>query len=408
MKIRVGILFGGESVEHEVSIISAMQAMEALDSERYEAVPVYISKSRDFYCSPSLSDIKNYQDLDALIAKATKVVLVKKDQQVVIEPVKKGLFTKDLGTLDVIVPVMHGTNGEDGTIQGYLEMLKVPYAGCDVIAAAVGQDKAIMKNILENSGLPLCPWFWIYGHEFADQRQAVLERVHDLGYPVVLKPACLGSSVGITIAHSDAELIAGIEDARQYDNKIVIEQMVKNLREINCSVLGSCFDCRASVLEEVGRQDEIMSYKDKYLGSSSSKGSKAPVKGDGQGMASAARIVPAPLDAETTEKIQQLALQTFKVLGASGVSRIDFMMNGETGDIYVNEINTIPGSLAYYLWEAAGVSFTELMDTLINQAIDRQRRREKMIFSYSTNLLSAYSANQTGGAKGTKGVKQPH
>lgn len=226
-----------------------------------------------------------------------------------------------------------------------------------------------------------------------------------------MKPACLGSSVGITIAHNDEEFIAGVEDARQYDNKIVVEQMVKNLREINCSVLGSCFDCQASVLEEVGKQDEIMSFKDKYLGQGATKsGSKGGAKcgtksGDG-GMASAARIVPAPVDEATTEKIRNLAIETFKVLSASGVCRIDFMMDGDNGMIYVNEINTIPGSLAYYLWQPVGVSFTQLMDTLVSQAIDRQRRREKMIFSYETNLLASYSANKNnGGTKGTKGTK---
>lgn len=410
MKLRVGILFGGESVEHEVSIISALQAMAAMDSQRYDIVPIYISKQRDFYTSPMFFDVEPFQDLELLKEKAENITLVKKGQQVVMEPVKKSWRKKDLGTLDVIIPVMHGTNGEDGTIQGYLEMLKIPYAGCDVIAAAVGQDKAIMKNILENSGLPVCPWFWIYGHEFADQQQNVLDRVHDLGYPVVLKPACLGSSVGITIAHNDEELVAGIEEARQYDNKIVIERMVPKLREINCSVLGSCFDCQASVLEEVGRHDEddLLSYVDKYLGTGAAKvGVKnhaGAAKGTGSkgGMASAARIVPAPLDDQTTARIQQLAVETFKALGASGVCRIDFMMDGKSGEIYVNEINTIPGSLAFYLWEASGVSFAELMDRLVAQAIDRQRRREKMIFSYSTNILASYSANRGGAKQGGK------
>ena len=407
MKIRVGVVFGGESVEHEVSIISALQGIDALDKERYDVIPLYISKEREFYYSPDLFDIASYQDLNALMNKATKVVLVKSGSQVSVEPVKKGLFTKAIGTLDLVIPIMHGTNGEDGTIQGFLEMMKIPYSGCDVIAAGCGQDKAVMKHILQNSGLPICPWTWVYGHEFAAKQDEVLAKVHEMGYPVVMKPACLGSSVGITIAHNDEELISGIEEARQYDNKIVIEQMVKNLREINCSVLGDVFDCKASVLEEVGKHDEIMSFKDKYLGQGATKGgskggSKAMgvknpgTKGAGVkgGMASADRIVPAPVSEEITEKIRTLAVETFKVLGASGVCRIDFMMNGDTGEIFVNEINTIPGSLAYYLWSPVGVSFTELMDTLVNQAIQRQRRREKMIFSYDSNILANYGASQ--------------
>lgn len=395
MKIQIGVMFGGESVEHEVSVISAMQAMAALDSDKYEVTPIYIAKNRQLYCSEALRKIETYKDLKTLVEVVPQVSLIKKEGKVWIEQVKSGFFKRSGKQLDVIIPVIHGTNGEDGTIQGYLEMLQIPYSGCDVVAAAVGQDKVIMKNILANENVPMCPWFWFYGHEFESDQVNIMNQVNQIGYPVILKPACLGSSVGICMANNDAELIAGVSEARQYDQKILVEKKITELREINCSVLGSCFEAKASVLEEVGKQDEILSYRDKYQGHNSTKGSK--------GMASTARIVPAPLSEEETKHIQALALKTFKVLGTSGVCRIDFMMDGSSNDIYVNEINTIPGSLAFYLWEASGINFSELMDALVNQAIDRQRRREKMIFSYDTNLLATYSSS---GSKGSKGVKK--
>lgn len=400
MKIRVAVLFGGESVEHEVSIISASQAMNALNPEKYEVVPVYISKDRDFYSGPELRNVQTFTDMNTLKKNVPLVHLVKKDGKVVVEPLKKSFFKKsEEVVIDLAIPVMHGTNGEDGSIQGLLEMLKLPYAGCDVIAAGCGQDKSVMKHMLENSGLPLCPWTWIYGCDYDENKAEIKAKVAELGYPVVLKPACLGSSVGIVIAHSEDELDAAVEEAGQYDEKIVIEQMVQNLREINCSVLGDHFECRPSVLEEVTKGAEILDFKDKYLGSGKTKGAKS------QGMASASRIVPAPISEEMTHEIQSLAVKTFKVLGSSGVCRIDFMINDATGQVYVNEINTIPGSLAFYLWKEAGMSFTELMDALVKQAIDRQRRREKRITSFDSNILSNFSASSAKGVKGVKGVK---
>lgn len=401
MKIKTAILFGGDSVEHEVSIISAIQAMNACDQDKYEVIPLYISKERDFYYFDHIPQAQEFRSMDEVKKNHPAVSLVKKGNTVAIEPVERKLFSKTLNTIDVAVPVMHGTNGEDGTIQGLLEMLKIPYAGCDVIAAGCGQDKAVMKHILQGNGLPICPWFWIYGHQYDKKADEIKKKAAELGYPLIIKPACLGSSVGITLAHSEEELKDAIKEAAQYDNKIVIEKMVKNLREINCSVLGTVFDCKASVLEEVNKgKSEILDFSGKYLGGSKgSKGAKGAVKNVGcktsgsksQGMASAARLVPAPISREETEQIKSLAIRTFEALGSSGVCRIDFMMDDETKEIFVNEINTIPGSLAFYLWQEEDVDFTALMDHLIAQAIDRQRRREKMITSFDSNILANYN-----------------
>lgn len=400
MKLNIAVFFGGESVEHEVSIISAHQAIEALDKNKYNVIPVYVSKERKLYVSDLLKDISNYKDLKHLISQCTQVSITSEDNRVVIRPVKPSLFSpKELGTIDVAIPVMHGTNGEDGTIQGFFEMLKVPYAGCDLYGAAIGQDKVLQKNVLNDNNLPITNWFWVYGSEMDTHQSEILDKVHRLIYPVIIKPARTGSSVGISIAHNDEEYLACFDEARQYDEKIITEKVVKPMREINCSVVGDSYSCVASVLEEVSSvsQDELLSFSDKYLG-----GSKSAKSEGSKGMASTARIVPAPLTDEQTRLIQQLAKETFRVLGTAGVCRIDFLMDADTKKVYVNEINTIPGSLAFYLWKAAGVSFSELMDKLVELALDRERRRSKMTFSYETNILSNFSASSAKGSKGSK------
>ena len=400
MKLNIAVFFGGESVEHEVSIISAHQAIEALDKNKYNVIPVYVSKERKLYVSDLLKDISNYKDLKHLIFQCTQVSITSEDNRVVIRPVKPSLFgPKELGTIDVAIPVMHGTNGEDGTIQGFFEMLKVPYAGCDLYGAAIGQDKVLQKNVLNDNNLPITNWFWVYGAEMDTRQSEILDKVHRLIYPVIIKPARTGSSVGISIAHNDEEYLACFDEARQYDEKIITEKVVKPMREINCSVVGDSYSCVASVLEEVSSvsQDELLSFSDKYLG-----GGKSTKSEGSKGMASTARIVPAPLTDEQTRLIQQLAKETFRVLGTSGVCRIDFLMDVDTKKVYVNEINTIPGSIAFYLWQAAGVSFSELMDKLVELALDRERRRSKMTFSYETNILSNFSASSAKGSKGSK------
>jgi D-alanine-D-alanine ligase len=330
------------------------------------------------------------------------VDFVREDNNVVIHPVRKKLFGNNiLGTVDLAIPVMHGTNGEYGTIQGFFEMLKLPYAGCDLFGAAVGQDKVLQKNILNDNGLPITNWFWVYGSEMDDNEEEILKKVHKLIYPVILKPARTGSSVGIAIAHNDEEYLECFADARQYDEKVITEKVVKPMREINCSVLGDSYQAEASVLEEVGHtsDDELLSFQDKYQGGSkAAKGSSSS-----KGMASTARIVPAPLSKAETDHICDLAKKTFASLGSAGVCRIDFMMDADTKHVYVNEINTIPGSLAYYLWTAKGVSFTELMDRLVNQALERERRRSRMTTSFDTDLLLNYQAGGSKGAKGAEG-----
>ena len=388
MKLKIGVLFGGQSVEHEVSIISASQAMAALDTSLYDVIPIYLTKDSELYSSEALTKIESFKDLKALKTNTPQVTLAKIKQKYFLLPVKAKLFSKPQ-ELDLVIPVVHGTHSEDGTVQGYLETMGIPYSGSDVMASAIGQDKVFMKLAFEKAGLPVVPWFSFNDDRYRKDSKAILSQTKKLGYPVVIKPANLGSSVGISLVHDEVSLKEAIDLAFSFDSKVLIEKAVLNLREVNCSLLGDGEEVKASVLEEVFKKDAILSYKDKYQGSAKTKT---------KGMASTSRLCPAPLNADLTHTVQDLAIQCFKSLGCQGVARMDFLMDAKTGTLYVNEINTIPGSLSFYLWEASGLSFPKLMDALVQQAIHRHRQREKRIHSLDTNLLESYRPS----SKGTK------
>ncbi len=393
MKLHVGVFFGGESVEHEVSIISAQQAIHALDKNKYDIIPLYVAKDRKIYYNmDKFFQIENFTHLPELLQSSQQVTLVQSQNKCLILPVKPKLFQrKELNVIDLAIPIMHGTNGEDGTIQGLFEMLKIPFAGCDIYGAVAGQDKVFQKHILHDNHLPITPWFWAYSEDIENYQNQILKKVASIGYPVILKPARTGSSIGISIAHDQEEYLTCFKEAMKYDDKIITEKVIKPMREINCSVLGDMTSAKASVLEEVSQQEkEFLDFNKKY-GAGNSK--------DSAGMAATSRLVPAPLSQEETKYIQQLAKDTFRVLNASGVCRIDFIMDAETKKVYVNEINTIPGSLSFYLWQAENVSFQQLMDQLISLALKRERHRQKITTSFRSNILENMSK---AGTKATK------
>lgn len=382
MKIRVGVFFGGVSVEHEVSIISALQAVNSMDKEKYDIIPVYIAKNGSMYTGDELLAIENFKkDQNSLLKKAKKVTLS-----------REGLvFRKKLIPLDVAFPIVHGTNCEDGTLQGLLEICGIPYVGCDVLSSAVGMDKSFFKAVMQSAGLPVIPGVTVSSREYFANETENLDRMETLGYPLIVKPANLGSSIGVRKASDRSALKEAVEYASSFSDKLLVEKAIVAIREINCSVLGDEESAEPSVLEEPFMNGDILDYGDKYLGKSGSKG-----------MASLARKVPADLNAEKTAEIQNIAVKAFKALGAGGVSRIDFIMDSADNDkVYINEINTIPGSLAFYLWEKAGVPYRQLIDRLISLAFARQRRRENLTFSIDTNILSSSSF----GSKGSKSGK---
>ena len=391
MKLRVGVIFGGESVEHEVSIISAVQAMKSMDSEKYEIIPIYIGKDREWYTGKLLSNIDIYSDLDLLKKYAKNVVLTnKKDSFVLVN--KKGL-RRVVDYIDIAFPIVHGTNVEDGTLQGYLELIGIPYVGSNLYSASIGQDKVFQKQILKSSNLPVVDYDWFFDSEYKDNEEEILKRIKKIGYPVMIKPARLGSSVGIGKAHNEEEVKMCIEEAIKYDEKILVEKVVDNLVEVNCSVLGNYEYQSASEIEEVMGADEFLSYRDKYLGDGGKK-----TGGSSKGMASTNRILPARLDEKMTNEVKELSKKAFKVLNASGVVRIDYLIDKKTNKIYLNEVNTIPGSLSFYLWEAGGKPYKELLTEMISLGIKTYKRKKNKVFSFDTNILSNYN-----GLKGSKG-----
>ena len=391
MKTNIGVFFGGRSTEHEISILSASQAMAAIDRDTYDVTPIYISKQGRYYTGEALMDVKNYKDIPALLEKCTQVYMEPSYGDYNVYRVKKGMFSNPVvTTLDVAIPVLHGSNVEDGIFEGVLESIGIPYAGCNTLASANGMDKITMKMILRECGIPVVDYVWFTDKEWFAKRDELIARIEEkIGYPVIVKPAKLGSSVGLGRAGARAQLIEKIEVAEQYSSRLIVEHMVDAIQEINCSVLGDCDEYRSSVLEEPIKSAEILSYTDKYMGGT--KGAR--------GMQASQKRIPAELPEDVTERIRYLAGETFRVLGCHGVSRVDFIIDGDNGNIYVNEINTIPGSLSFYLWEASGIPFAELMDRLVKLALKRKREQGQKIVSYDQNIF-ALSGGTKGGLKG--------
>lgn len=392
MKTRVAMLFGGKSVEHEVSVITGIQAIMNMDTDKYEVIPVYMTKENEMYVGDAVGDIEQYKNIDELLKKSQRVIMLNENGkvQLVSYPLKK--FGKNtVIEIDVAFPVVHGTNVEDGALQGFLKTVGIPFVGCDVTASAIGMDKYIMKAVLRESDVPVLDAQLFTLSEYA-QIDALLDKVENtLGYPVIVKPVNLGSSVGISVAKNRVELANSVDDAFKYASKVLVEHAITNLREINCAVLGDENEASASECEEPLHTKDILSYEDKYVNNAKGSGSK--------GMASVSRKIPAELSAEKREEIRELAVRAFKALGCNGVSRIDFMIDEDTGKLYFNEINTIPGSLAFYLWEPVGVPYKELLDRMIQLAFKRVRTEESLTFTFDTNILNTASF---GGSKGAK------
>ena len=394
MKINLAVLFGGKSVEHEVSVISAVQAMASINQEKYNIIPVYMTKENEFYTGEKLMDINSFKDIPALLKECTECIMLRSEGKVqLIRQKMKKFGSNVISDIDVAFPIVHGTNVEDGALQGFLQTLDIPYVGCDVLSSAVGMDKFVMKILLKDAGFPVldCCRFADFDAQNIDKCIAQVEE--KFSYPVIVKPINLGSSVGISKANDRRELEKSIEEAFEFADRILVEPAVVKLKEINCSVVGDSESAEASVCEEPVQCDDILSYKDKYVaGDKSGGGSK--------GMATLKRKIPAEITPEQDEFIRKTAVDAFRYLGCCGVTRIDFMIAMATGKVYLNEINTIPGSLSFYLWEPKGVKYTELLERMISLALKRYRKNSKISYSFDTNILSM------GGSFGAKGSKR--
>ncbi|WP_071025373.1 D-alanine--D-alanine ligase family protein [Peptoniphilus raoultii] len=383
--LNVGVFFGGRSCEHEVSVITGLQIIENMDKEKFNPIPIYLSKDGRYYCGDILKDFRTFKE--GRYNEATEIFLIPQNGDRFLYAVKLvgGIFSKShtenyiYARIDAIFPALHGTFGEDGAIQGLFELMDIPYAGCGVAAGAVGMDKVLMKEVFKANDIPMMDYIYFYRDELKNL-QNILKKCEALGYPLIIKPANLGSSIGISKAKDTLELTKALELAATYDRKIIVEKCLEDFREINVAVLGKDNDLEVSACEEPITAEEILTYEDKYVGDSKTK--MASQKNQ-------KKKLPADLTEEIRNKICELGKKSFKALDGAGVARIDFLLKDK--DVYVNEINTLPGSISFYLFEASGLSFKDLITKLIEIALKRYEEKQKNIYSYDSNLFNQTS-----------------
>ena len=361
MKTKVAMMFGGKTVEHEVSVISGIQAFKAMDTDKYEVIPVYMTKENDMYIGTDIGKIESYRDIPALLKRSQRVIMVNEGGRVQLVPYPAKMFgVQKPVAIDIAFPVVHGTNVEDGALQGYLKTVGIPFVGPDVTSSAISMDKFITKAVLKEAGVPVLDATVYTMADYADPEKIADDIEKTFGYPVIIKPVNLGSSVGIGVAKSRDELIDAIDDAFRYASRVMAEHAISKLREINCSVLGDENEASASECEEPLTSGEILSYEDKYVNGGGKKGGAKGGSGSkGAGMANLSRKIPAELSPEKQED-----------------------------RLYFNEINPIPGSLSFYLWEPVGVPYKELLDCMIQLALKRARVEDSLTFTFDTNILA--------------------
>ena len=383
--ITVGVFFGGRSVEHEVSVITAMQAMAALPPDLLTPVPVYIAKSGAWYTGPGLQTLEAFRDVERLVASATRVTLRPEPDSrgaLVEAGARRGLLgggERAAARIDVALPLVHGTHGEDGTLQGLFELCDLAYCGSGVAASAVGMDKRLAKAAFRAAGLTVLDDVLITRDAWiADPERLIAAVEQRIRLPAYVKPLSLGSSIGVTLVETGGRLREAVDLALTYDTCCLAEPAQQGIVEINCAVLGHGDDLRASACEQP-RSSGLLTYADKYL----SKG--APKAG---GKEASQRVIPAPLSDSMTQRVQETAMAAFRAIGAEGVARVDCFVRSDREEVVVNEINTVPGSLSFYLWEPVGVTFADLLARLVEMAQARHAARTRTAYSIDTWLLA--------------------
>ncbi len=394
-KIQLGVMFGSRSCEHEVSIISAVQLMRAADRELYDVIPIYISKRGEWFTGDALFEISAYTPFDESRKGVVRVNLDITSGSGALTRMEhgKGLLGKDreviVARLDCVIPVFHGMHGEDGTIQGLLELCNIPYASSGVGASAMGMDKVYMKQYFRGAGFPVLPSSWFLRRAWEEDPKAVMDRIEqELPYPVFVKPASLGSSIGVTRAKDRAALEESLKLAFEFDRKVLVEKGLENPLELNCSVLGYAGKTQASEIEMPVSGGDLLTFMDKYMAGGSTKG-----------MASLKRVLPAPIEPELRDKIRALSVDIFNDMDCKGVVRIDYMYDAASDGLYITEINTIPGSLAFYLWEACGMPYSRLIDEMVRCAMEAQKDKDDSNYAYSSDILSNISLGGKAGSK---------
>ncbi|NLV57208.1 MAG: D-alanine--D-alanine ligase [Clostridiales bacterium] len=393
-KMQLGVIFGSRTCEHEVSVISALQLMRAANRDTYDVIPIYISKKGEWFTGEPLFEMATFSPFEESrkgIVRVTLDLTAGSGVLTTLEPAK-GLFGKDhhrlVARLDCVIPVMHGMHGEDGSLQGLLEMCNLPYASSGVGASALGMDKVYMKDFFKGCGFPVLPSCWFLRKAWEADPEQIMEQIEkELSYPVFVKPASLGSSIGVSRATDRKSLKEALEVAYEFDRKVLVEKGIEDPLELNCSVLGYNGEAKASPIEMPITSGALLSFMDKY-GSNSSKG-----------MASLKRVLPAPVEPELRDEIQSLSLRIFKAMDCKGVVRIDYMFAPQENRLYITEINTIPGSLAFYLWEASGISYAELIDQMVHCALEAKEDKDNSNYAFTSDILKNITLGGKAGAK---------
>ncbi len=399
--LNIAVFFGGKTAEHDVSIVTAQQLIQNMDREKYNPIPVYITRDGDWLTGPKLNSIEAFKVFDKNSTDICRVYIpanTKVKQLYRFNPEKKGLFKKEnavYAKIDAAILAMHGLNGEDGTLQGLLELADIPYTSCGVLGSSAGMDKILMKAAYIGAGFPVLPYTYFGRDAWKNDRQAIIKQCEEkLEYPMFVKPSNLGSSIGISKAHNREELVAAIDLAAEYDRRILVEKGLDKPKEINCSGLGFGEDVKASVCEMPHNSDEFLTFSDKYLNGGKNQA----------GMEALSRRIPAPIPDEMTARIQKMTVDIFKLMDCKGVVRIDYICDNELKELYVNEINTIPGSFSFYLWEPMGIDYKSLIDKLIEYAQRALEEKKKNNFAFDSEIIAGFASNSQkagkfGGAK---------
>lgn len=363
MKLSIGVIFGGRSLEHELSILTAVQAMDNIDKDRYEIVPIYIAKDLTMYSGGMLRYIDSYKDFNLIKKYATKVNLINKKGKFILQTT--GLIKREYKEIHLGFPIVHGKNTEDGAIVGYLETLGIPYVGSDIYASALGQDKVLTKEILEVNKLPVTDYVYFTDSDYRQDKEEVFKKIDKLSYPLIVKPTRLGSSIGIEVVSRKEELESSIEKVMKNDSKILVEEYIESRREFNMAVLASKDKLIGSVIEEI-KKDGICDYYDKYH--------KDTEEDD-----SYKREYPADISKALTEEIEKTSKMVYKVLGLAGTARIDYIYDNKKKKLYVNEINTIPNFFSHHLFEDKNIDYRELLCIMIKESIDKIHKEDGMV-----------------------------
>jgi len=371
MKLNIGVIFGGKSLEHELSVLTAIQAMDNIDKERYEVVPIYITKDLTVYSGGMLRYIDSYKDFNLIKKYATKVNLINKKGKFILQTA--GLIKREYKEIHLAFPVVHGKGTEDGSIVGYLETLGIPYLGSDIFASSLCQDKVFTKEVLKANGLPVTDYVDFMDYDYKIDKEAIFKQIDKLSYPLIVKPARLGSGIGIEIVNRKEELESSIERVMQSDERILVEEYIENRSEYNMAVIASAKKLIGSMIEEI-EKDGVCDYYDKY-------------HKDDDNDDRFKRTYPANISKTLSEEIEKTSKKVYQVLALTGVARIDYIYDNKKKKLYVNEINTVPNFMSHHLFEDKNIDYREILCIMIKEAIDKIHKREKMIRTHDDEMF---------------------